>query len=71
MHWWLSVLFKRHWDVTKSPSDVTVEFEMLCLGKSQFFCKGIQYLGFKLTTEDNQATPEKVAAIRNFPRPKN
>lgn len=39
--------------------------------KSQFFLKEIQYFGFKFSTKEIQAIPEKVAAIGNFPKPKN
>lgn len=39
--------------------------------KSQFSQKEILYLKFKLTTEDIQATMEKVTVIQNFPRPRN
>ena len=41
------------------------------LDKSQFFRQEIAYLGYRLTTEGVQATEEKVAAIRNFPVPRN
>ena len=41
------------------------------LEKSQFFRQEIAYLGYRITTEGVQATDEKVAAIRNFPVPKN
>ena len=39
--------------------------------KSQFFWQEIAYLGYRLTTSRVQATEDKVAAIRNFPIPKN
>jgi transposase InsO family protein len=41
------------------------------LKKSQLFRKEINYLGYCLTTEGIKATPDKVSAIVNFPRPKN
>ena len=41
------------------------------LEKSQFFRQEIAYLGYRLTTDGVQATEEKVAAIRNFPVPRN
>lgn len=41
------------------------------LEKTHFFRKEINYLGFCLTTEGIRTTPEKVAAILNFPSPKN
>ena len=43
----------------------------IILQKSQFFCKEIQYLGYCLTTSGIKATPDKVAAILNFPSPRN
>ena len=41
------------------------------LEKSQFSRQEIVYLGYRLTTSGVQATEDKVAAIRNFPIPKN
>ena len=41
------------------------------LEKSQFFRQEIGYLGYRLTTNGVQATEDKVAAIRNFPIPRN
>lgn len=41
------------------------------LAKTHFFRKEIQYLGYCLSTEGIRATPEKVAAILNFPSPRN
>ena len=40
------------------------------LQKSQFFRKEIQYLGYCLTSSGIKATPDKVAAILNFPAPR-
>lgn len=47
-------------------ANITVNIE-----KTHFFRKEINYLGFCLSTEGIRATPDKVAAIRNFPTPKN
>lgn len=47
-------------------ANITVNLE-----KTHFFRKEIQYLGYCLSTEGIRATPDKVAAILNFPSPKN
>lgn len=47
-------------------ANITVNLE-----KSQFFRKEIQYLGYCLSTTGIKATSDKIAAILNFPTPKN
>lgn len=47
-------------------ANITVNFR-----KSQFFRERINYLGYELSTKGISAAPDKVAAIQNFPRPKN
>lgn len=47
-------------------ANLTVNFK-----KSQFFRKEINYLGFRLSTQGISATEDKIAAIMNFPRPRN
>lgn len=41
------------------------------LKKCKFFRERIDYLGYVLSTKGISASPDKVAAIQNFPRPKN
>lgn len=49
-----------------SRANITINFK-----KSQFFRKEIKYLGFIISTTGITTDEEKVAAIKNFPRPKN
>lgn len=41
------------------------------LKKSQFFRRSIDYLGYCLSVDGIQASPDKVAAIQRFPTPRN
>ena len=41
------------------------------LRKSKFFREKIEYLGYELSTKGISASAEKVAAILEFPKPKN
>lgn len=47
-------------------ANITVNFK-----KSQFFREEIKYLGFRISTAGITTDEEKIAAITNFPRPKN
>jgi hypothetical protein len=47
-------------------ANITINFH-----KSQFFRKEITYLGYRLSTEGVGTDPTKVAAILNFPTPRN